>query len=248
MNVEPPPRPQVVLITGASRGVGAEVAMQLADPGRHIVVNYREKTRRANEVVAALRVGGGGATAAQADLTDGHAVAAMLDDITRQFGYLDILVLNASGGMERGADRGYGMQLNCDAQVTLVRSALSLMAPGARIVFVTSHQAHFQPYKPVPDAYHNVAVSKRAGEDALRAMHPDLTARGIALVVVSSDMIEDTVTVRLLERTDPGAVAARRAVGPLPTIAEFAHAIVRATHDDRLDGQTIYVGGQDYLG
>ena len=44
----------VILITGASRGIGAEVAMLLTDPERHIVVNYREKTRRANEVVESI--------------------------------------------------------------------------------------------------------------------------------------------------------------------------------------------------
>ena len=48
-------RPQIILVTGASRGIGAEVATQLADAKRHVIVNYREKARRANEVVEAVR-------------------------------------------------------------------------------------------------------------------------------------------------------------------------------------------------
>ena len=92
-----------------------------------------------------------------------------------------------------------------------------------------------------------VAVSKRAGEDALREMRATFEPKQIALVVVSGDMIDGTITVRLLERWNPDAVAARRAVAPLPTVSEFASAIVRATQEPDQDRETIYVGGQDYL-
>jgi NAD(P)-dependent dehydrogenase (short-subunit alcohol dehydrogenase family) len=215
-------------------------------PGRRIVVNYREKTRRANDVAQAVREVGGDASVAQADLTDGQAVASMLNDVRQRVGHLNVLILNASGGMERGVDSGYAMRLNRDAQERLARLSLPLMAPGGRIVFVTSHQAHFHGRTPVPREYIPVAVSKRAGEEALNAMRPMFEATGIALVVVSGDMVDGTTTVRLLERSDPDAVAARRAAAPLPTIAEFASAIVRATlEDDPAD--TVYVGGPDYL-
>ena len=117
--------------------------MQLADRDRHLIVNYREKARRATETVDAVRAAGGDASAIQADLTDEPAVVAMLDAVEQRFGRLDVLVLNASGGIERGADPGYAMRINRDAQVGLVRLALPLMGPGGRIVFVTSHLAHF---------------------------------------------------------------------------------------------------------
>jgi 3-oxoacyl-[acyl-carrier protein] reductase len=239
--------PQIILITGASRGIGAEVATQLADAERHVVVNYREKARRANEVVGAVRAAGGDASTALADLCDEAAVLAMLEDIKRRFGRLDILVLNASGGLERNADPGYAMRLNRDAQVRLVRLALPLMPPDGRIVFVTSHLAHFHDRHPVPAEYRPVAISKRAGEQALRGMWAALEAKRIAFVVVSGDMIDETITLRLLERWNPDAVAARRACATLPTVPEFASAIVRATLEPDLDGQTIYVGGHDYL-
>jgi NAD(P)-dependent dehydrogenase (short-subunit alcohol dehydrogenase family) len=241
------PTPQIILITGASRGIGAEVATQLADRERHVIVNCREKVRRANDVAEAIRESGGSASVAHADLCDEPAVEAMVEEVKRRFGRLDILVLNASGGMERGGDAGYAMRLNSDAQVRLARLALPLMPPGGRIVFVTSHQAHFHPRKPVPADYLPVAASKRAGENALRQMRATLEAKGIALVVVSGDMIDGTITVGLLERRDPDAVAARRAAAPLPTVSEFASAIVRATQQPDRDGQTIYVGGLDYL-
>ena len=239
---------KVFLVTGASRGVGAEIATQLAGPHRHVVVNYREKARRAEAVVDAVRAAGGDASAVQADVADEQAVTAMFDDIGTRMGGLDVLVLNASGGLEPGADPSYPMRLNCDAQVRLVRLAVPLMSAGGRIVFVTSHLAHFHGRKPVPSDYLPIATSKQAGEDALRGMLNEFEAAGITFVVVSGDMIEGSTMVRLFERRDPEAVAARRhASGGLTFATKFASAIVRATHEPHRNGDTVYVGGHDYL-
>jgi 3-oxoacyl-[acyl-carrier protein] reductase len=239
---------KVVLITGASRGVGAEIAAQLAGPRHHVVVNYREKANRAHSVVEAVRSAGGDASAVQADVTDEQAVVAMLDEIVERLGGLDVLVLNASGGLEPGADADYPMLLNRDAQVRLARLALPLMAADGRIVFVTSHLAHFHGRKPVPAEYLPIATSKQAGEEALRGMHGEFEAAGVTFVVVTGDMIEGSTMVRLFERRDPEAVAARRLAGDgLPTAMEFAGAIVRATDEPHQNGDTIYVGGADYL-
>lgn len=238
---------RIALVTGASRGIGAEVAVQLGALGYHVVVNYREKAKRANAVAEAVRVAGGSASSLRADLVDEAAVLTMFARIKQQYDRLDALILNASGGLEWGADPGYAQRLNCDAQLRLAHLALPLMPIRGRLVFITSHQAHFHGVKPVPADYVPIAVSKRAGEDALRRMRPLLTERGIELVVVSGDMIDGTIIVRLLERRDPEAVIARRtAAGGLPTIGEFAHAVTRAV-DDPSPGDTIYVGGNDYL-
>jgi 3-oxoacyl-[acyl-carrier protein] reductase len=99
----------------------------------------------------------------------------------------------------------------------------------------------------VPAEYESVAAGKRAGEDALRLLCPRFQRAGIRLVVVSGDMIDGTITVRLLERVNPEAVAARRAAGPLPTVAEFAGAIVGAIDEPPCGGDTVYVGGLDLL-
>ncbi|WP_019345203.1 SDR family oxidoreductase [Mycolicibacterium senegalense] len=237
----------VALVTGASRGIGAEVARKLGAAGLHVLVNYREKAARANGVVDEIRAAGGQASAAGADVCDEAAVNALLADVRERFGTLDVLVLNASGGLERGADPGYAMRLNRDAQLCLATLALPLMPPGARIVFVTSHQAHFYPTKPVPQGYEPIAESKRAGEDALLAAKPQLAERGITLKVVSGDMIDGTIIVRLLQRRDPAAVEARRSRAVLPSVDEFATEIARAAAVSSYP-DTGYVGGADYLG
>ncbi|SDN47224.1 SDR family oxidoreductase [Allokutzneria albata] len=239
---------RVVLVTGASRGVGAETARLLAASGAHVFVNYRDKAKRADRVVADIVEAGGSAEAVKADLTDPAAVTAMLDLVRDRCGRLDALVLNASGGMERDRDPGYAMRLNRDAQVRAVETALPLMPALSRVVFVTSHQAHFHGQRPGYASYEAVAASKRCGEDELRARIPVLSERGVGLVVVSGDMIEGTITVTLLDRAEPGIVNARRAEArSLPTVAEFAEAIARAAAEPVATGHTVYVGGADYL-
>jgi hypothetical protein len=120
----------------------------------------------------------------------------------------------------------------------------ALAARGGTVVFVTSHWAHFYGRQPVPDSYAAVARGKHAGETALRVRQPDLAARGLRLIVVSGDVIDGTITPRLLERAAPGLLAARRAqAGALPTVDDMAAAIVTALADAGLpSGHTLYVG------
>ncbi|MGO4647571.1 SDR family oxidoreductase [Nocardia sp. 2YAB30] len=238
---------RIVLITGASRGIGAETARVLADRGDHVVVNYREKAKRAEALADSIRHAGGSASTAAADISDADAAHALVAGIIGEFGRLDVLVLNASGGLELHAGPDYAMALNRDAQERLVRLAVPHMPSGSRIVFVTSHQAHFHGRKPVPAEYEPIAASKRAGEDTLRAMIPELANRGVALHVVSGDMIDGTIIVQLLERRNPDAVTARRDHGTLPTVTEFATAVALATTSPADPGHTTYIGGQDYL-
>jgi 3-oxoacyl-[acyl-carrier protein] reductase len=233
----------VVLITGASRGVGAAAAVLLAQRGCDIVVNYHSKRSRAEAVAAEVRALGRRALPAQADLTSSSEVEAMLESLGREFGRLDVLILNASGGLEKGKPAEYAMQLNLTAQVRLVDLSLKWMPRGGRIVFVTSHMAHFYAERGMTGPYQPVAASKHAGEQALRGRRVELMERGIQLSIVSGDMIEGTITPRLLERMDRGSTQARRhRAGPLPTVAEFAKALADAATAENSSGDTIFVG------
>lgn len=131
------------LITGSSRGIGAKTAEYLAEAGASVVINYRNKEARALKLVETIEASGGTAFAVGADLTDPVGVARMMGAIKEKWGGLDLLVLNASGGMEADMGEDYAMKLNRDSQVGLLTSALPLMDRGSRVVFVTSHQAHF---------------------------------------------------------------------------------------------------------
>ncbi|GAB3046095.1 SDR family oxidoreductase [Parafrigoribacterium mesophilum] len=231
------------LVTGSSRGIGADTAGYLAGAGAKVVVNYRSKAPRAAKVVAGIQAAGGEAIAIQADLTDAASVAAMFAQVDQAWGGLDILVLNASGGMESGMAPDYAMQLNRDAQVRVLTAALPLLRAGSRVVFVTSHQAHFIRSTPTMPEYEAVALSKRAGEDALREFIPELEEAGIDFVVVSGDMIEGTITATLLARANPEAIAARKAeAGRLYNVGEFAAEIALAAVQPLPNDHTRYVG------
>ncbi len=145
----------------------------------------------------------------------------------------------------------YALTLNRDAQLGTLDAALPLLEDGSRVVFVTSHQAHFIRTTPTMPEYEAVALSKRAGEDALRDRVGELTERGIGFVVVSGDMIEGTITATLLERANPGAIETRReSAGKLYNVSEFAAEIALAAvepipaDNTRLVGDISSFGGE----
>jgi NAD(P)-dependent dehydrogenase (short-subunit alcohol dehydrogenase family) len=218
-----------VLVTGSSRGIGADTLSYFAEAGAKVVINFRNKEARAVKLQAKLAEQGAESLVIGADLTDPASVAAMFAQVNDAWGGLDVLVLNASGGMEADLGEDYALRLNRDAQVSVLEAALPLLGQGGRVVFVTSHQAHFIRTTPTMPEYEPVAKSKRAGEDALRDRIPELEARGIDFVVVSGDMIEGTITATLLNRLNPGAIEERRqSAGKLYNVSEFAAEVALA--------------------
>ncbi|WP_017794294.1 SDR family oxidoreductase [Leucobacter salsicius] len=237
------------LVTGSSRGVGADTVRYFAEAGADVVVNFRNKAPRAEKLAAQLRELGVQALVQGADLTDPESVAGMMDAVREAFGGLDVLVLNASGGMESGMAEDYALKLNRDAQLSVLDAALPLMGEGSRVVFVTSHQAHFINTTPTMPEYEPVARSKRAGEDALRERIAGLAERGIEFVVVSGDMIEGTVTATLLNRMNPGALEDRREqAGRLYNVAEFAAEVALAAVEPVPADHTRLVGDVSSFG
>ncbi len=137
------------------------------------------------------------------------------------------------------------MTLNHTAQLQTAKRAVSLMSSGGRIVFVTSHWAHFYGKKAVTPEYEPVARSKYSGEQALRKYSSDWAVHGVSLIVVSGDAIDGTITPRLLERKKPGLIT--QSGRALPTIDEFADVIANAAADQNLpSAHTIYVGSTEY--
>lgn len=242
---------RTALVTGSSRGVGADTARFLAQAGANVVINFRNKAPRAEKLAAELRELGVEVLVVGADLTDRASVDEMFAAVRETFGHLDLLVLNASGGMEGGMAEDYALTLNRDAQLGTLDAALPLLEDGSRVVFVTSHQAHFIRTTPTMPEYEAVALSKRAGEDTLRERVGELAERGIGFVVVSGDMIEGTITATLLERANPGAIETRRkSAGKLYNVSEFAAEIALAAvepipaDNTRLVGDISSFGGE----
>jgi 3-oxoacyl-[acyl-carrier protein] reductase len=87
---------RIVLVTGASRGIGAATAKLLAAHGAAVAVNYLQSEKAATAVVEAIEAEGGRALAVQADVRDQSQVEAMVGRVSDELGFIDTLVNNAS--------------------------------------------------------------------------------------------------------------------------------------------------------
>jgi len=92
---------KIALVTGATSGVGSEVALSLAKEGANVAVNYRGSPEEADVLVTEITAKGGKAKAYQTDVADFAAVKAMVDDIVKDFGGLNILINNAGLAIRR---------------------------------------------------------------------------------------------------------------------------------------------------
>ena len=96
-----PLKGQKALVTGSSSGIGAGVALALANAGADVVVNYASSAAGATKVVDEIKAAGGHAIAIKADVSDESQVEAMFDQMLQEFGRIDILVNNA--GLQQDA-------------------------------------------------------------------------------------------------------------------------------------------------
>jgi NAD(P)-dependent dehydrogenase (short-subunit alcohol dehydrogenase family) len=242
-------RAKTALITGGSRGIGAATVLALARRGYNVSFTYRNKAARAQEIASQVALLGTQALPLGCDITHPEERVQLFEQLQQWDAQLDVLILNASGGLEKdvlASDPEYPMHINHDAQVALVDLALPMMRSGGVIVFVTSHWAHLYAHRiPQIPAYEPVAASKYAGEQALRMRQREFAQQNVTLIVVTGDLIDGTITPKLLERASPGLSAKRSTlVGSLPTAGEMGETIAVAATDPSLPtGDTVVIGG-----
>ncbi len=141
---------RVALITGASRGIGRAIAMELGRAGFAVGVNYHSRREQAEETVAGITAGGGQAVALQADVAEPGAVDGMFAALDRQYGRLDALVNNAGIGARfdsltaiDDATWRRTLAVNLDGAFYCLRAAVPRLraAGGGRIVNISSGAA-----------------------------------------------------------------------------------------------------------
>lgn len=141
---------RVALVTGASRGIGRAIAMELARAGFGVGVNYHSRQDQAEGTVAAITAAGGEAVALQADVADPQAVDRMFAALDRHFGRLDALVNNAGIGARiesltaiDDATWRRTLAVNLDGAFYCLRAAVPRLraAGGGRIVNISSGAA-----------------------------------------------------------------------------------------------------------
>ncbi|HET7879311.1 MAG TPA: SDR family NAD(P)-dependent oxidoreductase [Acetobacteraceae bacterium] len=159
----------VALVTGASRGIGAAMAVELARLGAHVVITARTQGGL-EETDDAIRAAGGTATLLPLDLAEGGQVDAIGPSIHQRFGRLDILV-HAAGALGRLTpvahilpdDWAAVLAVNFAATWHLIRTCDPLLrnAPAGRAVFVTDERAR------APKAYWGAYGATKAGMEHL---------------------------------------------------------------------------------
>jgi NAD(P)-dependent dehydrogenase (short-subunit alcohol dehydrogenase family) len=243
---------RAVLVTGASRGIGAAVARAFAASGDRVGVHYGSRRDAALQVLASLR--GDGHVVAGAELTDPDAIRRMVDEVAGALGGIDVLV-NSAGVFERHAvdettyeewqeawARTLGVNLVGAANVTWC--VLRHMGAGGRIVNVSSRGAfRGEPEQPAYGASKAGLIA--FGQSLARA----LGERRIAVTAIAPGFVETDMAAE--ELAGEGGVR-RREESPLGRVAS-AEEIAAAVHylaspeAELASGAVLDVNGASYL-
>jgi 3-oxoacyl-[acyl-carrier protein] reductase len=236
---------RVAIVTGGSRGIGRAVAERLAADGQAVVVGYGGNHDEAKAAVAAIEDAGGLAVAAQADVADESAVAALFDAAERHFGGIDVVV-NAAGIMilEPLAELDLGHldrmhRTNVRGAFVVVREAARrIRAGGAIVTFSTSVTRLNQP------TYAAYAASKAAVEAISPILAKELRGRDVTVNTVAPG---PTATALFLDGKDQQTIdhiAGLNPMGRLGEPADIAEVVSTLAGPARwINGQTIYVNG-----
>lgn len=139
------------LVTGASRGIGAGIALVLAEKGADVAISYEHSAGRAADTVRAIEAAGRRGLAIQADSADPEAVARLVEQAVQALGGLDILVNNAGiaryGAIEAMplADIDALLKVNVRGVVLASRAAIPHLGAGGRIISIGSVLAEHVP-------------------------------------------------------------------------------------------------------
>ncbi len=136
---------KVALVTGASKGIGAEVARELASRGAAVAVNYSGSKAGADKVVAEIKAKGGKAIAVQADVGDPDSIGPLVATVAKELGPIDILVNNAGiyefGPLEQITPEHFHRQFNVNVLGLLLvtKEAVAHFNPkGGSIINISS--------------------------------------------------------------------------------------------------------------
>lgn len=230
----------IALVTGASRGIGAAIAVALAEAGAVVAVNYRERADDAETVVGKIKGMGGRAIAVAADVSQAASVANMVDHAASALGPIDILVNNAGIAIVRGIDDLTESDFDATIAVNLKSAFLCTQAvlpamrarKWGRIVNISSGAARGAG---AIGAHYN--ASKAGLEGLTRGYAARLVKEGITVNAVAPSLIE---TDMMRGRSD---LASRIPLGRLGHPEEVAQAVLSVLGNDYMTGQTIVLNG-----
>ena len=183
---------KVAVVTGASKGIGAAIAKQLATEGAKVVVNYSSSKKDADKVVDEIAKDGGKAIAVQANLSKQADIERLFADTKKAFGRLDVLVNNAGiyefSPLENVTEEHFHKHFNLNVLGLILASQAAVRlfdAAGGNIVNISSIAS----IKGFPDGA--VYSGTKGAVDAItRALARELGPRGIRVNAINPGMVE----------------------------------------------------------
>ena len=236
---------KVALVTGASKGIGAEIAARLAAEGAAVAVNYSTSRQAADRVVAAITSQGGKAIAVHGNLTDADEVKTVVAETVEAFGVIDILVNNA--GLYEFAPlddiTAEHFHKHFDLNVLVSQEAVRhFNAAGGSIINISSGVSTITP----PNAA--VYTATKASVDAISSvLSKELAARKIRVNTVNPGMIatEGVVSAGLDEGDMRKWIESVTPLGRIGNVEEIAAAVAFFASNDAsyITGETLHVTG-----
>ena len=237
-------RSSVVIISGASRGIGRQIAIDCAREGHSVVINYRRDAEAASSAVDEVSAFGGRAVAIRADVSVAEEAAALVEQSLAAFGSVDCVINNAGSGEIRSLDQLNGAEFVKVLESNLVSAFLvsqaaipHMKAAGGRLIFMSSGAARSG--GKISAAY----AASKAGLEGLMHYYAAylrpfrITANAIAPALIETDMVR--------QMTLPDA--ADLPMGRLGRAEEVWPLVRMIIETEYLTGQTIHLDAGRYM-
>lgn len=236
---------KVAFVTGGSRGIGAAVAVRLADDGADVALTFQRNADRAAAVVEQIKAIGRRALAVQADNADAAAVTAAVDQAATEFGRLDVLVNNAGvflvGALEElgVAEFDRTVAVNVRAPFVATKAAAAHMTDGGRIINIGSNVAE----RAVFPGFALYSMSKTALIGLTKCLARDLGPRGITANLINPGPTDTDANPA--DGPNADTIKSFTALGRYGSPADIAAAVAYLAGDDGrfVTGATINVDG-----